>query len=152
MEGLKWEESVRGCVSSSSAAPGEKKAGPSSSVTETISSLLRPDVVLNLGRLSRVAREAIVLGEGMSPNPPSSEILGCDAGALKLRPANPMAAWKAPRSTTGEIGPSSSSSGILDRSPSGDDTYRCGDNGMRSCRSCRCCLSGGLGESSPMGA
>jgi hypothetical protein len=124
VEGLKWEESVRGCVSSSSAAPGEKKAGPSSSVTDTMSSLLRRDVVLKRGRLSRVARDDAVLGDGRSLKSSLPSFRGCGAAPLKLRPAKPMAAWKAPLSATGEMGPSSSSSGILERSPDGEETYR----------------------------
>ena len=66
VDGRKCDESVvNGCVSSSSAAPGEKNAGPSSRVTDTMSSPAWR-VVLIRGKLSLVARDDLAVGNGRS--------------------------------------------------------------------------------------
>ena len=137
------DELVNGIVSSSSAIPlviGEKNVGPSCNCTDTISSSSSSGTVRILGRLALVV--LVGLGGISSTSSPSSS--GGNLGsALKLNPANPMAAWNAPRSSTSDRFPSSSASGIRSRCPVGDVTNATGDG--RPARACDC---GGLGDPS----
>lgn len=134
---------VRGCVSSSSAVPGEKKVGPSSSCTGSISPMLSRDV-LSAGRdgLLPLTRAGGVSSTSLSSGEPVSAM-------LKLKPAKPIAAWNAPMSDTGEYGASSSSSGMRSCWPDGEVTNAIGDMGaLRDWFR----WAGGLRDTSPIGA
>jgi hypothetical protein len=134
------DESVNGNVSSSSRVPGEKNAGPSSNCTDTISSILL--FVLKLGKDCRLARAG---RGGVCSTSSSLSPEGELGSALKLKPANPIAAWNAPRSATGEYAASSSSSGIRSCCPDGEVTNATGESGLKR-------AVGGLGDRSDRGA
>lgn len=139
------EELVSGNVSSSSVGAGEKKAGPSSNWTDTISSMLSL-FVRKLGSEGRLPRliALFLAGRGGVSSIGSSSSSAELVSALKLKPAKPIAAWNAPRSSTGEYAASSSSSGIRSCCPVGEVTNATGDKPELP--------DGGLGARAAMGA
>lgn len=128
-------------MSSSSAVPDVKYAGPSSNCTGTISSelLLVMLTVRTVGRLFGVALEERRGLGGVSSS--VSSMLSIEFWlAVKLSPANPMADWNAPLSAMGDIASPSSACCTLRCCPDGVVTNAVGWP-----------RGGGLGEPSCIG-